>query len=106
MKTSPPAQRAGRVRRPSDQPQRRYSFSIVRSAHQHHSPCTFSKLVRRQKAHPKDTPWKPTDYVFGTEIGARVVDIRTAWDTAVLKAHETSIRTVGERGSVRICPGS
>ena len=51
------------------------------------SPALRELLVRRQKAHPKDTPWEPTDYVFGNEIGARVVDIRTAWDTAVLKAH-------------------
>ena len=48
-------------------------------------------FVRRQKAHPKDQEWKPDHYVFGNEIGARVKDIRTAWDNVVLKAHGVKI---------------
>jgi integrase len=44
-------------------------------------------LVRRQKSHPVGQSWKPTDFVFGDEVGTRVGDIRTAWDSTVLKAH-------------------
>lgn len=49
-------------------------------------------LVRRQQAHPKDTPWTPENYVFGDGVGGRVLDIRTAWDTAVLRAHGVQVR--------------
>jgi integrase len=43
------------------------------------SPKMREVLVRRQKAHPRDHEWKPEDYVFGNEIGERILDIKTAW---------------------------
>jgi integrase len=49
-------------------------------------PAMRELLVRRQQAHPKDQPWKPTDFVFGNEIGKRVKNIRMAWDSTVLRA--------------------
>lgn len=49
-------------------------------------------LQRRQKACPKgQDEWKPTDYVFGDELGRRVKEVRTAWDNAVLKAHGVKV---------------
>jgi hypothetical protein len=43
------------------------------------SPKMREVLVRRQKAHPKDHERKPEDYVFGNEVGQRILDIETAW---------------------------
>lgn len=49
-------------------------------------------LVRRQKACPESQEeWRATDYVFGDAIGARMKDIRTAWDNTVLKAHGVEV---------------
>jgi integrase len=50
------------------------------------SPTMREVLVRRQKAHPKDREWTPDDYVFGNEIGERVLDINTAWQGACDRA--------------------
>jgi integrase len=43
------------------------------------SPKMREVLVRRQKTHPKNHEWKPDGYVFGNEIGGRVLDIKTSW---------------------------
>jgi hypothetical protein len=52
-------------------------------------------LVRRQKAHLKTLPESPKSdadrladlYVFGNEVGGRIKNVKTAWETAVLRAH-------------------
>jgi integrase len=40
------------------------------------SPTMREVLARRQKAHPKDREWTAEEYVFGNEIGERVLDIK------------------------------
>jgi integrase len=50
------------------------------------SPTMREVLARRQKAHPKDREWTAEEYVFGNEIGERVLDIKTAWQGACDRA--------------------
>ena len=59
------------------------------------SPTLREVLVRRQKAHLKTLPESPKSdadrladlYVFGNEVGGRIKNVKTAWETAVLRAH-------------------
>src|SRR5689334_17916691 len=60
------------------------------------SPKLREILVRRQKAHlatlSEPSKQKPENiaelYTFGNEIGGRIKNVKTAWETAVLKAHD------------------
>ena len=59
------------------------------------SPALREVLVRR-KFDPTGQELPPIAYVFGTEIGERVADIKTAWEGTVLRAHgHTPQRTRG-----------
>ena len=50
------------------------------SAPRDHRPATMgSGSSTVTKAHPKDREWTPDHFVFGNEIGERVLDIKTAW---------------------------
>jgi integrase len=49
-------------------------------------------LTRRQYGttegpNPQRLKFGPEDYVFGDEAGQRIVDVKTAWENTVLKAH-------------------
>jgi integrase len=45
------------------------------------------KILEMRLSDPKGEPQPLDGYVFGTEIGTRVLNIKRAWMTAVLKAH-------------------
>lgn len=56
------------------------------------SPALRELLTRRQYGttegpNPQRFKFGPEHYVFGNEIGAKVADIKTAWENTVLKAH-------------------
>jgi hypothetical protein len=58
------------------------------------SPELRDILARRQHGmtegpNPKSFKFGPEHYVFGDEMGGRIVDVKTAWENAVLKAHGT-----------------
>jgi integrase len=69
------------------------------------SPKLREVLVRRQKARVATFPESPKPkaddiadlYAFGNEIGGRIKNVKTAWETAVLKAHGVKVeRTRGK----------
>ncbi len=58
------------------------------------SPTLREVLARRQKAHLKtlsDAERLADLYVFGDEIGGRIKNVKTAWETAVLRAYGVKI---------------
>jgi integrase len=44
-------------------------------------------LLEMRRLQEDGTAWWPTAYVFGDETGARIKSVKTAWDTARLRAH-------------------
>ena len=70
------------------------------------SPTLREVLVRRQKAYLKILPEssKPDAerigdlYVFGDEIGGRIKNVKTAWETAVLRAY--GVKMERQRGKL------
>lgn len=44
-------------------------------------------VLEMRRFDPKGEPHPPQGYVFGTEIGTRLLGFGRAWDTALLKAH-------------------
>jgi integrase len=56
------------------------------------SPTLRDVLTRRQHGmtegpNPQRFKFGPDHYVFGDEAGAKIADVKTAWENAVLKAH-------------------
>jgi integrase len=53
----------------------------------------LSALLEMRRLDPEGQPWPPTAYVFGDEAtGERVKSVKTAWETARLKAHGFKVK--------------
>src|SRR5262249_39724589 len=72
------------------------------------SPTLREILTRRQHGttvapNPKQFKFGPEHYVFGDEAGQRIVDVKTAWENVVLKAHGTKPERTATAGLTRAC---
>jgi integrase len=47
----------------------------------------FRQMLEMRRNDPEGSPFPPSGYVFGDEVGHRLGSIKRAWQTSVLRAH-------------------
>ena len=81
---------ANKIHLPNEKTKNRKSRDIPMSQ-------AMRALLIHRHTHPAGNLYKRDDYVFGDVTGARVGDVKTAWQNAVLKAH--GVKVVRKKGS-------